>query len=315
MDKRDRSALFRTRLQTAMNLSGDTQSSLSRKTGADRSTLSQILVGTDARLPNANLVAECAQSLGVSADWILGLSDQPEPAAQVLAQAMTMADAPRALIDAQIFAWHQEAAGYKIRHVPAGLPDMIKIHEMLEWEYEPTLGRTIGQAIGASEDRLNWMSNAQSDYEIALPLHELYAFARAESYYHDCPRDIRIKQLEHLKTSGQSGAGAATSAAWSRRVVQVLVDLLAELLVLVRLGLLHPEEHPLVAGLELEDEDPAGGAGGHGLELHVIGEDDEVVLKAGGSRHEHHGANMHLDSAGGAVLPLEVHQLVVRLED
>ena len=25
---------------------------------------------------------------------------------------------PRALIDAQIFAWHQEAAGYKIRHVP-----------------------------------------------------------------------------------------------------------------------------------------------------------------------------------------------------
>jgi len=200
MDKRDRSALFRTRLQTAMNLSGDTQSSLSRKTGADRSTLSQILVSTDARLPNANLVAECAQSLGVSADWILGLSDQPEPAAQVLAQAMTMADAPRALIDAQIFAWHQEATGYKIRHVPAGLPDMIKIHEMLEWEYEPTLGRTIGQAIGASEDRLNWMSNAQSDYEIALPLHELYAFARAESYYHDCPRDIRIKQLEHLKT-------------------------------------------------------------------------------------------------------------------
>ena len=68
MDKRDRSALFRTRLRTAMNLSGDTQSSLSRKTGADRSTLSQILVGTDARLPNANLVAECAQSLGVSAN-------------------------------------------------------------------------------------------------------------------------------------------------------------------------------------------------------------------------------------------------------
>ena len=111
-----------------------------------------------------------------------------------------MRPAPRALIDAQIFAWQQEATGYKIRHVPAGLPDMIKIHEMLEWEYEPTLGRTIGQAIGASEDRLNWMSNAQSDSEIALPLHELYAFARAESYYHDCPRDIRIKQLEHLKT-------------------------------------------------------------------------------------------------------------------
>ena len=237
MDKRDRSALFRTRLQTAMNLSGDTQSSLSRKTGADRSTLSQILVGTDARLPNANLVAECAQSLGVSADWILGLSDQPEPAAQVLAQAMTMADAPRALIDAQIFAWHQEATGYKIRHVPAGLPDMIKIHEMLEWEYEPTLGRTIGQAIGASEDRLNWMSNAQSDYEIALPLHELYAFARAESYYYDCPHDIRIKQLEHLKTLVQRLYPSLRLSLFdARRVYSAPITIFGPLLAVIYLG-------------------------------------------------------------------------------
>ena len=127
MDKRARSDLFRHRLQQAMALSGETQSSLARKTGADRSTLSQILSGTAARLPNGQLVAQCAQSLGVSADWLLGLSDQPDSLAQILAQAMTMVDAPRALIDAQIFAWHQEAAGYKIRHVPAGLPDMVKI--------------------------------------------------------------------------------------------------------------------------------------------------------------------------------------------
>ena len=237
MDKRDRSALFRTRLQTAMTLSGDTQSSLSRKTGADRSTLSQILIGTDARLPNANLVAECAQSLGVSADWLLGLSDQPEPAAQVLAQAMTMADAPRALIDAQIFAWHQEAAGYKIRHVPAGLPDMIKIHEMLEWEYEPTLGRTIGQAIGASEDRLNWMSKAQSDYEIALPLHDLYAFSRAEGYYHNCPRDIRINQLKHLKALVQQLYPSLRLSLFdARRIYSAPITIFGPLLAAIYLG-------------------------------------------------------------------------------
>ena len=237
MDKRDRSALFRTRLQTAMTLSGDTQSSLSRKTGADRSTLSQILIGTDARLPNANLVAECAQSLGVSADWLLGLSDQPEPTAQVLAQAMTMADAPRALIDAQIFAWHQEAAGYKIRHVPAGLPDMIKIHEMLEWEYEPTLGRTIGQAIGASEDRLNWMSKAQSDYEIALPLHDLYAFSRAEGYYHNCPRDIRIKQLKHLKALVQQLYPSLRLSLFdARRIYSAPITIFGPLLAAIYLG-------------------------------------------------------------------------------
>ena len=198
MDKRARSDLFRHRLQQAMALSGETQSSLARKTGADRSTLSQILSGTTARLPNGQLVAQCAQSLGVSADWLLGLSDQPDSLAQILAQAMTMVDAPRALIDAQIFAWHQEAAGYKIRHVPAGLPDMVKIRPMLEWEYAPSLGQTIDLAIASAEDRLNWMHQAQSDYEIALPIHELQAFARAEGYYSGCPRHIRIEQLKHL---------------------------------------------------------------------------------------------------------------------
>ena len=198
MDKRARSDLFRTRLQQAMLLSGETQSSLARKTGADRSTLSQILAGTTARLPNGQLVAQCAKSLGVSADWLLGLSDQPDCLQQILAQAMTMVDAPRALIDAQIFEWHQEAAGYKIRHVPTGLPDMIKIRPMLEWEYAPSLGHTIDLAIASAEDRLNWMRQAQSDYEIALPIHELQAFARAEGYYSGCPRHIRIEQLKHL---------------------------------------------------------------------------------------------------------------------
>ena len=198
MNKRARSDLFRNRLQKAMDLKGDTQSSLARKTGADRSTLSQILAGTTPRLPNGQLVAQCANSLGVSADWLLGLSDQPDSLEQILEQAMTMVDAPRALIDAQIFAWHQRAAGYKIRHVPTGLPDMVKIRSMLEWEYAPSLGHTIDLAIASAEDRLNWMHQAQSDYEIALPIHELQAFARAEGYYSGCPRQILIEQLKHL---------------------------------------------------------------------------------------------------------------------
>ena len=198
MDKRARSDLFRNRLQQAMASSGDTQSSLARKTGADRSTLSQVLAGTSARLPNGQLVAQCANSLGVSADWLLGLSDKPGSLEHILAQAINMVDAPRALIDAQLFAWHQEAAGYKIRHVPAGLPDMVKIRPMLKWEYAPSLGHTIDLAIASAEDRLNWMRQAQSDYEIALPLHELQGFARAEGYYRGCPKQIRIEQLKHL---------------------------------------------------------------------------------------------------------------------
>jgi len=198
IDKRDRARQFRLRLGRAMQDRNMSQSALARRVGTDRSTISQALTGDGARLPGAQVIGGCAQALGVSADWLLGLSDRPESAAALTAAALTLNEAPRALIDERIFGWHQEAAGYKIRHVPAGLPDMLKTNEMLEWEYRPHLGRTTVQAINASRDRLNWMRSAQSDYEIALPLHELRNFAAGSGYYNDLPAPVRTAQLDQL---------------------------------------------------------------------------------------------------------------------
>lgn len=197
VDKRDRAPVFRARLAEAMAARGVSQAGLARQTGVDRSTISALLQpGT--RLPNAQLAADCAGALGISADWLLGLSGRPEPIADLLAASLSLTEAPRALIDERIFAWHQEAAGYKIRHVPATLPDMLKTRAVVGWEYAPQLGRTAEQAIGAFEDRLKWMRGAGSDYEIALPLHELTAFATATGYYEGLPADIRREQLQHL---------------------------------------------------------------------------------------------------------------------
>lgn len=182
-----------------MALTGVSQSRLARAAGVDRSTLSQILRDDGARLPNGQLVAECAAALGVSADWLLGLSDRPERAADLVAAAISITEAPRAMVDDQIFAWHQEAAGYKIRHVPAGLPDMLKTEDLLRWEYAPSLGKTIDQAIGASRDRLNWMRSARSDYEIALPQTELASFAAGKGYYAGLDADLRRRELAHLR--------------------------------------------------------------------------------------------------------------------
>jgi transcriptional regulator with XRE-family HTH domain len=198
IDKRARADLFRSRLAQGMADKGLSQSALARMVGVDRSTVSQLLAGDAARLPNAQVAAECAAALGVSADWLLGLSDRPERVADLLATSLSMTEAPRALIDERIFAWHQEAAGYKIRHVPATLPDMLKTRDMLRWEYEPQLGRSAEQAIGASEDRLRWMRAARSDYEIALPLHELAAFAGASGYYTGLSADLRRAQIDWL---------------------------------------------------------------------------------------------------------------------
>ncbi|MBQ2260068.1 MAG: helix-turn-helix domain-containing protein [Loktanella sp.] len=198
-DKRARARIFRDRLALAITRQGTTQTALARRIGVDRSTLSQLLKDQGARLPGAQLVAECSAALGVSADWLLGLSDLPEQAADLVATAISMPQASRAVGDDQIFAWHKEAAGYKIRHVPTGLPDMFKTNDMLRWEYAAAVGKTIEQAIGASTDRLHWMQGSKSDYEIALPLTELESFARADGYYSGLSAKIRLAQLHRFR--------------------------------------------------------------------------------------------------------------------
>lgn len=198
MDKRDRAQVFRARLTQGMEQQNASQSWLARATGVDRSTISQLLSGEGARLPNAHVVGACALALGVSADWLLGLTERPESAADLLSAAMSMTEAPRALVDEKIFGWHREAQGYKIRHVPAALPDMLKTRAMIEWEYAPHLGKTAEQAINASADRLSWMQNSSSDYEIVLPLHEISAFAAGTGYYAGLSLDLRRAQMEHM---------------------------------------------------------------------------------------------------------------------
>ncbi|MDA7427976.1 helix-turn-helix transcriptional regulator [Primorskyibacter aestuariivivens] len=236
-DKRARATLFRERLVQALQNAGSNQSALARDIGVDRSTISQLLSGTGARLPNAQVVAECARALGVSADWLLGLSERPESAARIMANALTLTEAPRALVDEQIFAWHREAEGYKIRHVPAGLPDMLKTRDMLDWEYSPHLGRTTAQAITASEERLEWMRASSSDYEIALPLYELQSCAAGTGYYRDLPRDIRAVQMERLEAlSTQLYPRLRLYLFDARRLFSAPVTIFGPLLAVIYLG-------------------------------------------------------------------------------
>ena len=268
IDKRLRADLFRTRLAEAMRLRDTNQSVLARAIGVDRSTVSQLLKGTAARLPNAQVVGECAGVLGVSADWLLGLTDRPETAADMLANTLSLTEAPRALVDEQIFAWHKEAAGYKIRHVPAGLPDMLKTRPMLEWEYAPHLGRSTDQAIGASEDRMNWMRAARSDYEIAVPLYEIESFARGEGYYRDLPAEVRRAQLDHLiAVTGQLYPGAAA-------------------LPVRRAPALFRADHDL----RLAAGGALSGAQLHGVSRHRAGAGDDAAFRRAGARGVGHRA-------------------------
>jgi transcriptional regulator with XRE-family HTH domain len=180
-----------------MALLNTSQSGLARAVRVDRSTISALLAeGT--RLPNAQLIADIAQALGVTTDWLLGLAARPTPAETLLEQAVEFNDAPRALFSNLIISWHKEAAGYKVRHVPATLPDMLKLPEVVSWEYRDHLVDEGQAAVALFQAHLDWMKTARSDYEIAIPIHELQSFATGTGYWLGLPWSVRKKQLRHL---------------------------------------------------------------------------------------------------------------------
>ena len=198
MHKNDRADLFRTRLAARLALTGMSRSALARVTGVDRSTIAQLLAGDELRLPNAHLAAECAEALGVSADWLLGLSDRPESAAEVLSANFRMATAQRTPADEQIIAWHREASGHKIRHVPATLPDILKTEAVLEWEYAAFLDKTPEQARGTMRETTDWLRTPGSDYEICVPIDKVRSLARGHGYWDGLDRDVREEQIDFM---------------------------------------------------------------------------------------------------------------------
>lgn len=198
-DKRARAALFRERLTSALAASELSRAGLARAVRVDRSTITQILAEDGARMPGGHVVASCAQALDVSADWLLGLTDRPEQAGKLLDTSLSISETGRATtLDDQIFEWQREAEGYKIRHVPATLPDILKTDALLRWEYAPLTHRRPDEAIDAAAARLDGLALTLSDYEMAMPIHEVQAFARAEGYYSGLSAQIRAEQLDWM---------------------------------------------------------------------------------------------------------------------
>lgn len=198
MASRNRSDTFRIRLQEAMTDKAMSKSALARATHVDRSTIGQLLKDDMPRMPNAQLAADIAAALGVSADWLLSLSNRPEPLGDILASAMAVSSAERSSADEQIVAWHREAMGSKIRHVPATMPEMLKTQAFLDWEYQTSPPELIAQISTTSSGLFDWLRSGEADYEIAVPLHEVETCAAGTGYYAGLPQDVRHAQLTLL---------------------------------------------------------------------------------------------------------------------
>ena len=190
--------IFRERLLEAMQRAGTNRSRLAQDAGIDRSTLSQLL-GEDAdRLPRADTVAAIATVLQVSLDWLMGLTSQEKPGAEVLREsvevALSRASAPS---DENLDRWHREAAGYKIRYVPTTLPDLAKTEAVLQYEYADYAAKRPDQAIKAATNTLAVTRAPDADFEICCARQTFETFAAGQGMWADLPAPARVEQLTH----------------------------------------------------------------------------------------------------------------------
>ena len=77
MDKRELADHFRVRLREVLDANGEGKAALLRRTGIDRSALSQFLSADKVRLPRAEVLRRLAVSSGVSVDWLLAIENAP----------------------------------------------------------------------------------------------------------------------------------------------------------------------------------------------------------------------------------------------
>ncbi|MEM6488225.1 MAG: transcriptional regulator [Pseudomonadota bacterium] len=189
MDKRDVSALFADRLRQVVERAGGV-APLARQAGMDRSALGQFLAPGNTRLPRAEALRRLAEASGTSSDWLLGLSFAEAPERE-LAPAVEIEAALGPDGDSPIARWHREAAGHKIRYVPANLPDQLCLPEIARPSASP-----VRQAQG--EATLAEIELGETDLEIAMPRQTLEAFAAGQGAWSVHPPGRRRAQLARM---------------------------------------------------------------------------------------------------------------------
>lgn len=198
MERRDTVRILRGRLGEALERSRFSRSGLAREVGIDRSTLSQLLSKENDRLPRADTVAAIAAVLQVSLDWLLGLSQEEKLGADILRQSLQIEPTSPDPADERLARWHAEAAGYKIRHVPTTLPDVLKTDEVIGYEYAASEAASPRRAMAESRSRLSCLRLPETNMEVCSPVQAVQGFARGEGVWRNLSHAARRDQLRHM---------------------------------------------------------------------------------------------------------------------
>lgn len=196
--------LFRERLTELIKRSGLSQSRFAAQAELDRSTLSQLLAHDAVRLPRAETIVRIAARHSASVDWLLGLSQSDQVAADIVPQLIIEPGAGQPA-DEKLQGWLEEARGMKVRYVPASLPDHLKTEAVLSYE----TGRLAAAAESAFREstrlRTVFARDMQSETEATSSKQSLDEFAKGHGVWADLPEEVRYEQMtamaDRLETS------------------------------------------------------------------------------------------------------------------
>jgi transcriptional regulator with XRE-family HTH domain len=198
MDRRDTVRIFRQRLADVIARTGGSRAAFAERIGIDRSTLAQVLSAANDRLPRAETLAAIAADQQVSIDWLLGLSQDGPLAPAIIPQPLTVEPGGHSPADERLTRWHAEAAGYKVRYVPATLPDLLKTEELIRYEYRDYVWPIPESRIEAAHARLANQRRPETDMEVCSSVQSVESFARGEGIWRDLPAPARRQQIEWM---------------------------------------------------------------------------------------------------------------------
>ena len=195
MDKRKLADTFHERLESLLERSRQSQSAFAESIGIDRSALSLLLSGKTTRLPRVETLLTIAERQSVTLDWLLGVSqDEGVTGAMLSSGEIETTEEDGASL---LMPWHSEAAGAKIRYVPARIPDLLRTTDVIAYEAWASHQSAMAQVEDAAF-RLDYNRAAGTDMESCMPFQTIEQFAAGAGIWSGLSKAVRQAQIVHM---------------------------------------------------------------------------------------------------------------------
>ena len=131
------------------------------------------------------------------AAWIF---DDRRYGTEILRQSVAVAPYRQSPADTTVARWYAEAAGFKVRYVPANIPDIVKTEALLEHEYGHWREPAVDQAVEKSRRQLQFGRIPDNDMEICLSVQAIRDLCHGHSLWRGLAKTVRRSQQEQIAT-------------------------------------------------------------------------------------------------------------------